>query len=208
LPQALARVRNDVLSRKIDFNRARTTLVPRMVTTIVSVPARAYLAAALCVMIGGIAMNALLLQRGRHPAPLFGSTRPLSIPAPRKSASENPVTLGESPVEMPAAAAAAATAPMPVAAPAPPMSRAASRRSGDPIAELLHQEKDEEIDRLLPAARNALVKLGYSLKSDSNYATVREAVREFERSHGLPLTENITPHIVRRLSESAHAAQR
>jgi peptidoglycan hydrolase-like protein with peptidoglycan-binding domain len=52
-------------------------------------------------------------------------------------------------------------------------------------------------------AQNALVKLGYAVKPDgADGAATRQAIREFERAHGLPQTE-ITPRLVKQLNAAA-----
>ena len=208
MTQALARVRGDVLSRKIKLTRKGNTLLRSLATRIAGISPRACIAVALCMIIAGIAMNALLMQRGRHPAPLFGSTKPLAIAVPIAAPREP-------------SRGAVGVAPPPVAAPLAPaaqlrtvppndttMTSKAVRHPEDAIGQLLHQEKTQETDRLLQSARLALGKLGFPLKLDSDDATVREAIVKFERSHGWTVSHEITPHTVRRLAEAARDMQR
>ena len=71
--------------------------------------------------------------------------------------------------------------------PARPADTAEAPRSAqDPIAELLAGNHDEA-SRLTMAAQTALAKLGYAVKPDGKEgAATEQALREFERAHGLP----------------------
>lgn len=210
MAEALARVRNELLSRKIELRRAGGTILTRLAVRMTSLSAPAYFAAVLCALVVGIAMNALILQRGRHPAPLFAPSRPASVPARSLSEKAGPARDSSPAVTAPARE----SAPAPMTAPQPP---AAERRvepkppaaaSADPIGAFLHQEKAEETASLLQTARRALVKLGYPVRLNSDDAEVRKAIHEFERSHNLPLTEDITPRLAKRIEEAARSAQR
>ena len=51
-----------------------------------------------------------------------------------------------------------------------------------------------------------LVKLGYPVKPDGNEdAGTQQALREFERAHGLPLSTEITRRLVKQLTQAARA---
>ncbi len=59
------------------------------------------------------------------------------------------------------------------------------------------------------AAQSALARLGYAIKADGAEGEATEqALRDFEHAHGLPLTTEITPHLVKQLSVAAHATGR
>jgi hypothetical protein len=212
LSEALARVRNEVLSRRVDLKRASGTLMRRLSASLFSLSPRAYLGAALCALVVGIAVNALILQRGRHPAPLFGTATaptptetitlnsqrtPPPEPAPRAAAEAVPQAAPEAP-------AAPASAPIPPAAPR----HVAPGSKHDAIGDLLHQERSDEDARMLQSARSALGKLGYPVKADAGESSVRDAIRDFEKAKGLPLTNEITPKLVKRLNEAAKSAAR
>jgi hypothetical protein len=176
--------------------------------------------------LGGIAFNALTLQKKRHPAPLFGHTPPAfaakepavaepdaappAVPAvPRlqqaassreqDGASAKPVTDDK--------AASAHSHSMAVEAP-----DAAPR---DAISQLLLGKSHEsEVSQLaaasaasaasattVRAAQKALVKLGFVLKADGLMgATTRQAIERFERDHGRAITGELTPAVLRRLA--------
>jgi hypothetical protein len=82
-------------------------------------------------------------------------------------------------------------------------------RAADPITGLLREEARADEARLTLAAQTALVKLGYSVKPDGNEGvTTQQALHEFERAHGLPLSTEITPRLVKQLGMAARGAGR
>src|SRR5260370_4715315 len=88
LTEALARLRNDsVLSRPAKASPASRGIVRGFADRAKSLPARVYVGAVLTALLVAIAVNALLLQRGRHPAPLFGPQQPKASPPPSHAAS-------------------------------------------------------------------------------------------------------------------------
>ena len=207
MTEALVRVRNDSLL----FGPAKPPTLHRRVTSAVAKRAkalsvRAYVACAVFAVITGIGVNALVLQRERHPAPLFAPAAMAVPPAPPAS--------GSAPTSQSAGVAGVASAPAPI--PVPPAARAAaageassSPRVPDPIAEVLRGEPRAEGARLTLAAQNALVKLGYAVKPDgSEGSATQEALRDFERAHGLPLTTEIGPRLVRQIKSAARRAAR
>ena len=144
---------------------------------------RYYLGAALFAALVGIAVNALLLQRERHPAPLFGYAAPK---LPSAAARASPAASLKSP-------SARKTTPRPRSPPPLFRRRGRLRAAGsspsasDPIAELLAGEAHGDGSRLILAAQTALAKLGYPVKPDGKEgAATEQALREFERAHGLP----------------------
>jgi peptidoglycan hydrolase-like protein with peptidoglycan-binding domain len=175
---ALARVRGDpVLSQGPGARPSGETLRRRLARRLKAVPARVYLGAALSSVLVGIGVNALILQRGRHPAPFF----------------------------RPAAAASPASPPV---RPADAVDGSPSR-AADPITGLLREEARADAARLTLAAQTALVRLGYPVKPDGNDGvTTQQALRDFERAHGLPLSTEITPRLVKQLALAARASGR
>ena len=159
----------------------------------------------------GIIINALLLQKSHRLAagePAAAQSAPIKAPA---------LTPPPAP---PPAATTAESAP-PAAAPAPPArpadlgalieETALPPHNGDPIRDLLRSDsggKDSaETKHLVLAAQNALIKLGFSVKADGvDGATTRQAIQQFERTHGfIPLGE-ITPKLVKQLTAAANTA--
>jgi hypothetical protein len=155
-----------------------------------------YLGAALSVALIGVAVNALLLQRERHPAPLFGLTAPkLPSAAPAPAVPQKPVSAEDSapPAQSPEA--------LPPARPAEAAGSPTS--SPDPIASLLAEETHSD-SRLVLAAQTSLAKLGYAVKPDGKEgAATQQALREFEHAHGLPPATEISERLVKQLSLAA-----
>jgi hypothetical protein len=164
-----------------------------------------YLAAALSLALVGIGVNALLLQRERHPAPLFGSASPQAPPA-----SAAPAPAPPAPAPPKSQPAHPDTSPAQPAPPALPPARPAAAAdtpapASDPIAALLAGEAQKGGgERLVIAAQTALAKLGYPVKPDGNEgAATQQALRDFERAHGLPPATEITERLVKQLTQAA-----
>ncbi|ACK50617.1 Peptidoglycan-binding domain 1 protein [Methylocella silvestris BL2] len=170
------------------------------------------IASALCVAaLGGIVINALTLQRARHPAPLFGAVKervaepqaaaPPPVPAPRPQQF--------APVRAETEAAGAAEdkpAPRPREAQAPaPANPAPQAKPHDAISELLltgaAHEAPPAASKSVLAAQKALVKLGYVLKPDGVMgASTRQAIERYERDRGRAPHGELTPALARALS--------
>ena len=61
-----------------------------------------------------------------------------------------------------------------------------------------------DASRLILAAQTALAKLGYAVKPDGKEgAATEQALREFERAHGLPPATEITERLVKQLTHAA-----
>ena len=201
---ALARIRNNVSQLRGPIERsAREALGRRVAGRVKVAHLPYYLAAALSVALVGIGVNALLLQRERHPAPLFGiaaQQRPAPAPAPAAAPPPKPVS-----AEHEASAPPPSTAALPPARPA--AATQVSAPASDPIAELLAGEADSDASRLILAAQTALAKLGYPVKPDGKEgAATEQALRDFERAHGLPPATGITERLVRQLTQAARNA--
>ena len=203
MPEALARLRSDstlVGRPRPPTPRKSAALVASALRRLGATPARGYAAAALTAALVGIVVNALALQHARHPAPFFVHTpavaaAPASTPAP------------------PPAPAVAETAGAP-ATPTPParpvqLGGAAASGGDDAIGDMLRADQEQESQRRLVAAQTALVKLGYVLKSDGEpSAATNTALRDFERAHGLPPSNDVTPRLLKALSTAVNVAGR
>ena len=166
---------------------------------------RLYLGAGLAIALLGIGINALLLQHERHPAPLFGSPLPPAPSAARAPAPSPAPSFAGAEREAPAAPSPAAQPP------ARPADAADASPSGpsDPITDLLRGEAHVDGTHLIIAAQTALAKLGYPVKPDGNDGvTTQQALRDFERIHGLPPSTEITPRLLKQLSVAARAVGR
>ena len=195
MPEASARLRSDPTlagrSRSEAGRKSFAAVVVSLWRRLGATPARGYAAAALTAALVGIVVNALALQHARHPAPFFART---------------PV-VAAAPTPTPAAALAPTAAETP-AAPMPP-ARPAQLGGDDAIADMLRADQEQEAQKRLAAAQTALVKLGYVLKADGEpSAATSTALRDFERAHGLPPSNDVTPRLLKTLSAAVNVAGR
>jgi len=200
LPEASARLRSDATlagrarpaaGRKSRFLAIFASALRRLGAT----PARGYAAAALTAALVGIVVNALALQHARHPAPFF-------VHAPTVATAPAP------PAAQPATQSAAETTGAP-ATPTPPARPVQLSGGDDAIADMLRADQDQEAQKRLAAAQTALVKLGYVVKTDGEpSAALTAALRDFERGHGLPPSNDVTPRLLKTLAAAVNVAGR
>jgi len=168
----------------------------------------------------GVPLNALFLQDGRHPAPLFQAQAPET-----KLAGATPL-----PSQRPAAIASAKAQAAAKPEPAKTEAAHAVEKPNDQIGLLLDSGATKSIppkanglkapvakttiakdvkaaSKSEPAAANvmlaqrALVRLGYVLHADGVFGgTTRQAIEKFERDNGMPAKGDLTPKILRRLA--------
>ncbi len=199
---ALARIKSNLGQLRGPVQRSsHETLRRRIAGRLKVAHLRYYLGAALLLALVGVTVNALVLQRERHPAPLFGFSPPKpspAAPAPVQAPPPKPVNAENSASSAPSPAALPPTRPAEAAQSAPPAS--------DPIAELLAGEAHNDGSHLVLAAQTALAKLGYPVKPDGKEgAATEQALREFEKTHGLPSGAEITERLVKQLTAAARA---
>ncbi|CUU20320.1 hypothetical protein ABIB94_000528 [Bradyrhizobium sp. JR7.2] len=178
--------------------------------------------------VSAIVANALFLQTGRHPAPMFGtvinlpapSSVPLSNPLPRP----RPVGADTSPLEPRATEFRAEPKPVERAAekaPEKPVEATASTpRAGDPMTNLVKQTTSAPPQSVAiarppapipvaqsPAARRiagvqrALSEYGYgNLKITGTMgAETQSAIQKFEREHKMQVTGQVSDRLLREL---------
>jgi hypothetical protein len=199
---ALARMKNNLGQLRGPVQRSAHEALTRGIAGRVKLAhLRFYLGAALFAALVGIGVNALLLQRERHPAPLFGYAAP-KVPSATSAPAPPPPQKPASTEDTAPPAQPSATLP-----PARPAESAGSSSSAsDPIAELLAGESHGDATRLTLAAQTALAKLGYPVKPDGKEGSATgQALREFERAHGLPSATEITERLVKQLNAAARA---
>ncbi len=151
----------------------------------------------------GVPLNALYLQDGRHPAPLFKST--LTLPKQVAHAAPPPAPPHRpAPASEPARAETIKTEVRPSrteTAKAEPAHAEKTQR--DEIGMLLEgaAPKAETADKSVLFAQRALAKLGYALRADGVFGgSTRQALEKFERDSGLPVKGELTPKILRQLA--------
>jgi len=195
LPEASARLRPDPAfagRRRPAAGRKALGVVAAGLRRLGATPARGYAAAALTAALVGIVVNALALQHARHPAPFFARAPIAAAPSPPPTAAQT---------------AAVLAVPTPPARPAQPAAGTAG--GGDAIAQVLRAEDEQETQKRLAVAQAALVKLGYVVKADGEESAATSlALRDFERAHGLPLSNDVSPRLLKALTAVASAAGR
>lgn len=155
-------------------------------------------AAALIAVIGIVA-NALVLQPGRHPAPLFGapSVAPQAAPAsaqaplPRVRPSEAEVRPIEAkPVESPVVSSRPSST---AATPRPPVAIPAAKN--DPVGDLIAST------RRVAAIQRALTEYGYGQLKPTGVTgpDTQAAIQKFERDRKMPVTGQISDKLIRDL---------
>lgn len=160
--------------------------------------------------VSAIVANALFLQAGPHPAPMFGTVPPVSAPvsilprprppeahvaAPEQRLAEPKAAESKSPDSMAnlvktttgAAAAPPTAAPRPPA-PIPPPSRVETTQSTG--------------SRRVAAVQRALTEYGYGqLKASGTFSPeTQAAISKFERDRKMPVTGQVSDRLVRELS--------
>ncbi|MFK4508863.1 peptidoglycan-binding protein [Bradyrhizobium daqingense] len=173
--------------------------------------------------VGAIVANALFLQTGRHPAPMFGTV--INLPAPSSASLSNPlprprpVGADTSPLEPRATEFRAEPKPAERAAEKPaekPVEATASTRANDPMANLVKATTSTSpaamrppapIPAQSPAARRiagvqrALSEYGYgNLKiTGTMSAETQSAIQKFEREHKMQVTGQVSDRLLREL---------
>ena len=174
-----------------------------------------------------IIVNAVFLQAGRHPSPLFGTVLPAAKGAPQPPAVQNAaVAAPGAPAQQVAAQSQVAASPMPRPRPAE-----AEVRPGDPLGNLVRSTnapatpvayaprppaaipvasvpvKSDPVASLIvsshrvAAVQRALTDYGYGqIKATGTVgADTQAAIQKFERERKLPLTGQMSDRLVREL---------
>lgn len=168
--------------------------------------------AALFALLGAIAVNAMFLQRQRHPAPLFGATFKIDPPQPPPRPDRIDALLSDklprgalskvgpapdSALTPPASAAAPASAQA-ADAPAAPVARPApAKRSRDVIGALIAGNGVPPApapSKTVILAQRALQRLGLVVKPDGEFGeATRKALEIFQQDNHLPVNGQLTP---------------
>ena len=160
-------------------------------------------------VVTAIIANALLLQAGRHPAPMFGSITAMPAvaapanPLPRPRPVEADISQPESRSAEPRAAdplanlvkttSTAPVPPMPTAVPRPPATiPVTSHNDGAAITGA----------RRVAAVQRALTEYGYGQLKPTGTAgsDTQAAIQKFERARKLPVTGQVSDRLVRELT--------
>ncbi|RTE93751.1 peptidoglycan-binding domain-containing protein [Bradyrhizobium sp. LVM 105] len=174
--------------------------------------------------IGAIVANALFLQTGRHPAPMFGTV--INLPAPSSMQLSNPlprprpVGADTSPLEPRATEFRAEPKPAERAAekaPEKPVEATASTRANDPMTNLVKATTSAPPSAMRPPApipvpqspaarriagvQRALSEYGYgNLKITGTMSgETQAAIQKFEREHKMQVTGQLSDRLLREL---------
>ncbi|GGC73722.1 peptidoglycan-binding domain-containing protein [Chelatococcus reniformis] len=210
--EALARSHHDVVVYDRPTPRGRKPEAKRK-SAARRLPRLGRLLFSLCAvgLAGGVIANALLMQTGQHPAPLFAPQAAAPAVASHSMGATRAVgrAIGQ-PSQPPSLAPLADET-------APPPPPPASSRSRDIIGDLIRGGGAPKVpaDATRPAAagivmsgQRALTKLGYGpLKADGVAGPgTRTALERFERDKALPVTGEFGPRTIKALASAAGMA--
>ncbi len=142
-----------------------------------------------------IVTNAMFLQAGRHPSPMFSTAAVSSLPAAVPTHAPLPrVRPPEAEAREPVAAPAPAKQAVAPAAPRPPAPVHAAK--SDPVGDLIVST------RRIAAVQRALTEYGYGqLKATGVVGTdTQAAIQKFERDRKMPVTGQLSDRLIRDLT--------
>jgi putative peptidoglycan binding protein len=161
--------------------------------------------------VSAIITNALFLQAGRHPSPMFGSVVALPAPVPGSPLPRpRPVEIVTRPAE-PSPSETRNAEPK-VADPlaslarsgsAPPGATASITRPSATVAAASHTENSAAAAaRRVAAVQRALTEYGYGQLKPTGTAgsDTQAAIQKFEREHKIPVTGQVSDRLVRELT--------
>lgn len=144
-----------------------------------------------------IITNAMFLQAGRHPSPMFSTAAvsqmpaaaPVSAPLPRVRPAEAEARVTDKPAE-----AVSAPAVKPSTTPRPPAAVPVAKN--DPVGDLIVST------RRVAAVQRALTEYGYGqLKPTGVIGTdTQAAIQKFERDRKMPVTGQLSDRLIRDLT--------
>jgi hypothetical protein len=157
--------------------------------------------------VSAIISNALFMQAGRHPSPMFGSTvvmplssqpvvNPLPRPRPLDAAARSPALDSSLFENKPVETKPRVEPPAKAASASPRAAAAAPVVVRDPVGDLITST------RRVSAVQRALTEYGYGqLKTTGNIGPeTQAAIQKFERERKLPVTGQMSERLVRELS--------
>ncbi len=142
-----------------------------------------------------IVTNAMFLQAGRHPSPMFSTAAVSSLPVVAPSHAPLPrVRPPEAETREPVAAPAPTKPAVASAPPRPPAAVHAAK--SDPVGDLIVST------RRIAAVQRALTEYGYGqLKSTGVVGTdTQAAIQKFERDRKMPITGQLSDRLIRDLT--------
>lgn len=168
---------------------------------------------------GWITANALFMQTGHHPAPLFvppetnsneqngrAITPPLPPTRPAEKMGDNEPAANK-PITKPNIASAPQAQPATLA-PAPKNNSKDDQgvTSKDPIGQFLTQQ-DEPNEARVKASQRALIKLGYVVRDNGVFGpATKNAIEAYQKHNGLAVTGTLTHALTQELSRQSGIA--
>jgi Putative peptidoglycan binding domain len=166
--------------------------------------------------VAAIIANALFLQKGYHPAPMFGSVVVMptgglasTSPLPRPRPNEPEPAIGEPRITEPKPVEKAAEPKLPdpvgklvKSASTPPPARSNILRPPAPVPISTHNEPSANSSpRRVAAVQRALTEYGYGqLKPSGTVGSdTRSAIQKFERDRNMPVTGQMSDRLVHEL---------
>ena len=175
--------------------------------------------------VSAIVANALFLQTGRHPAPMFGTVINLPAPSPVSLSSPlprpRPVGADTSPLEPKATEFRVEPKPAEKTPEKPAETTASTPRGGDPMTNLVIKStaptppavaiarppapipvQQSPAARRLAGVQRALAEYGYgNLKiTGAMNGETQAAIQAFERQHKIPVTGQLSDRLLRELA--------
>jgi hypothetical protein len=141
--------------------------------------------------VGAIVANAMFMQAGHHPSPMFGSGSAMSLVLPQANPLPKP-----RPVEADAAEVKSAVSPHPTSAHGARPAAQTPSTAKDPVADLINST------RRIAAVQRLLTDYGYGqLKPTGTVGTdTQAAIRKFEQARKMPVTGQMSDHLIHELA--------
>lgn len=168
-------------------------------------------------MVAAILGNALFMQAGRHPSPMFGRSAPVAFPAPVAAAPVNPLPRARpleadvKPAELRAVEAKPQSLPEPRSS--DPMGQLVAKTTAAPPATTQALRPPAPIpaaaktdgaasQRRVAAVQRALTEFGYGQLKPTGIAgtDTQAAITKFEKERKLPVTGQVSDRMVRELA--------
>ncbi len=150
--------------------------------------------------------NAMFMQAGRHPAPMFSA--PVAVPVANPLPRPRPIEALTRPADTRAADARLLEPPAITVKPAPPAPAPAPAASSRPPVPLQAASRADPLGDLIVTSRRvanvqrALTEFGYGqLKPTGNVGSeTQAAIQRFERDRKMPVTGQVSERLVRELA--------
>ena len=146
-------------------------------------------------LVAAIIINAMFLQSGRHPSPLFAPAVPFVSAPPQDDASPMPRPRPADASAKPADAAKTAAVPPAMTSPKP-IANSNMVAHSDPVGDLITNS------RRISAVQRTLAEYGYAQLKPTGVmnAETQAAIAKFERERKLPVTGQMSDRLLRELA--------